>query len=228
MKICNLGEVKAIAFDIDGTLYRESNFFIRIIPHFILHWYFFLQYGLARKDLRKMPPSDDFFKLQAEVMAKRLHCTPEKAQNKLDKIVYEGLKKYYKNVKPCENVTDLIEKLNNAGFKIAILSDFPPEQKGEIWGIKQKCDVVLGTEETGALKPSDIPFRVLAERLNVPLEEVFYIGNNHKYDIEGPKKLGMKAGWFSTKRKCRRNKKSEIADFSFWHYKQLEEYIFNK
>lgn len=228
MKICNLGDIKAVAFDIDGTLYREPAFFVKMFPHFITHSIFFLKFGLVRKDLRKMDSKGDFYQIQAELMAKKLKCPTEEAKEKLNRIVYDGLKKYYKNIKPCKGVVELIDKLLAQGLKIAILSDFPPEQKGEIWGIKNKCHVVLGTEESGALKPADLPFKVLAERLELPFEEILYVGNNHKYDIEGPKKLGMKAAWFTSWFKGHFGKSSEIADFTFCSYKELENYIFNK
>ena len=108
------------------------------------------------------------------------------------------------------------------------LSDFPPEQKGEIWGIKQYCDAIVGSEEEGALKPSPVPFQALSKKLEVPVEQILYVGNSHKYDILGPKKIGMKAAWFVTKKSKLKSKKAEAADFTFYKYSQLEEYIFGK
>ena len=48
--------------------------------------------------------------------------------------------------------------MKSAGLKIGILSDFPPSQKSDIWGIKELCDVCIGSEESGALKPSVYSF----------------------------------------------------------------------
>ena len=76
--------------------------------------------------------------------------TPEEAIKMLDKIVYSGLEEKFQKIKPCADVVDFIKKLKDKGFKIGILSDFPPEQKGEIWGIKKMCDVILGAEDAGA------------------------------------------------------------------------------
>ena len=70
----------------------------------------------------------------------------QKAEEKLNKIVYHGLEKYFKRISCYKNCVETVKKFKEAGFKIALLSDFPPEQKGEIWGIKKYCDVMLGTE----------------------------------------------------------------------------------
>ena len=48
MYIKNLGEIEAIAFDIDGTLYPQNSIYWRAIFHYIIHNYFFLHYGIVR------------------------------------------------------------------------------------------------------------------------------------------------------------------------------------
>lgn len=220
-------KIKAVAFDIDGTLYRAIDLSIRITPLFFAHNQFFLKYGLVRKILRKNSVCSDFTKEQARLMALKLHCTTEKAQEKLDKIVYKGFSKYFHSISPCRGSIELIHKLKNNGYKIGLLSDFPPEQKGDIWGIKEICDVCIGTEEIGALKPSSIPFIKLAELLQISPEEVLYVGNSHKYDVIGANQAGMKTAWIITPLQKIYKKKSKIADITFVHYNELENIIFN-
>ena len=164
--IDKLGEIKAVAFDIDGTLYRTWKLNIRILFHFLRYNQFFLKYGIVRAKIRKIPLKDDFKTTQTQMMAERLGCSPAEAELLLTRIVYAGLSSYFYKIKPYKGAVELIQDLKNAGFKIALLSDFPPEQKGDVWGIKDLCDVVLGTEETGALKPSAQPFKKMAELLN--------------------------------------------------------------
>ena len=153
-----ISDIKAVAFDIDGTLYRPWKLNLRMSIHFLCHSIFFLHYGIARKELRKLPADKNFVQLQDQIMAKRLKCTEEEAHKKLDKIVYTGLKKYFSHIKPCKGVVELIKKLKANGYKIALLSDFPPEQKGDTWGLLEYCDVVLGSEDVGALKPAKEAF----------------------------------------------------------------------
>lgn len=232
MYILNLGEIDAVAFDIDGTLYRNLVFYAKVLPHYLKHWHFFKKFNKVRKMLRANQENEkgyeDFFGQQLELLAKELGTTREQAEKKLNDIVYEGLKPFFEKMNACHGAPELIHKLKAAGLKIALLSDFPPEQKGEVWGIKKDCDLLLSSELIGALKPSSKPFIELAEKLEVPVERILYIGNSHKYDVEGPKKLGMKAGWFVPWIRGKFGVKSKTADITFWHYSQLEKFIFNK
>ncbi|MCF0242806.1 MAG: HAD family hydrolase [Treponema sp.] len=227
MVIGNLGEIKAVAFDIDGTLYKNWQLNFRITGHFLRHIYFFAHYGLARKDLRKISQVDDFSKVQAGFMAKRLNVTAEEAQSLLDKIIYEGLMPYFARITPCRNSLETIKSFKEAGFKIALLSDFPPEQKGELWGFKPYCDLLLGTEACGALKPLPDAFKAMAEKLGVKPEEILYVGNSLKYDVMGSKNVGMKAAWFATKWDYFWKGCPKEPDFVFHNYLKLKEFVLN-
>ena len=218
-----LGDIQAVAFDIDGTLYETWKFNTRIVFHFLAHSHFFLHYGLVRSALRKDKAEGDFPRIQAEYMARRLRTTPEKAQEALDKIVYQGLKKYFIKITPCENAVDCVIRLKEKGIKVAILSDFPPEQKGELWGIKNLADLSMGTEECGALKPNPMAFEIMAKKLGIKPENILYVGNSYKYDVAGSKAAGMKSAWFTSKRKAKKKKdiNNELADIRFSNYADL-------
>lgn len=216
----NFGEIKAIAFDIDGTLYETWKLNIRIPLRFLAHIYFFSVYGLVRVKLRKMNITENFSQLQNQYMAKALFMSEEKAAKKMDRIVYSGLNPYFKKFSACKNAVETVKAFKEAGFKIALLSDFPPEQKGELWGMKPYCDVMLGTESCGALKPSPVPFKKMAQELGIAPEEILYVGNSFKYDVLGAKAAGMKAVWFSKKKD-----KTKTADFVFKDYEDLKRVV---
>mgnify|MGYP006342649963 FL=1 len=225
MSIKNLGEIEAIAFDIDGTLYPQNSIHWRAIFHYIIHNYFFLHYGIVRSKLHKMNRLEDLNDTQAELMAKGLLCSKEVAKEKLRKIVYDGLKKYFKRIKCYDNVPETFEKFKNAGFKLALLSDFPPEQKGEIWGVKKYCDVVLGTEQLGALKPDPYSFLEMAKMLNVEPSKILYVGNSKKYDVEGSHNAGMKCAYLVPFRKRLFKKFIKEPEICFSNYRQLQDIV---
>ena len=227
MLVSNLGEIRAVAFDIDGTLYKEAHLYRKMIPHFFANIFFFMEYGLARKDLRRDNPDTaqkGFAQVQAEYMAKRLHCTPEKAMQRLDKIVYSGLVKYFPDIQLYSGVSHALHSFKQAGLKMALLSDFPPEQKGDLWGLKELFDVSLGTEQAGALKPDSKGFLTLAERLGIPANQILYVGNSYNYDVIGAKNAGMKTAWFASEKKIK-SRKDCCADFVFSNYEDLEKFI---
>ena len=98
MNNVDISNIKAVAFDIDGTLYRAWKFNLRIFPYFIFHSFFLLKYGLVRNIMHRTAATPEFVKLQASHMAKKLNCSQEEAQQRLEKIVYKGLEKYFVNI----------------------------------------------------------------------------------------------------------------------------------
>ena len=214
--------IKAVAFDIDGTLYPAYRLNARIVGHFVAHAWAFLHFGLTRRELRKSAPVGDLFKYQAILFGKRMKISTPDAESVLDKTAYSGLAKYFKNVRPYDGVLETFAKLKEAGYKIALLSDFPPEQKGDLWGLKPYCDKILSTEKIGALKPSKYPFGILAMELGVKPEEILYVGNSAKYDIMGAKNAGMKTAYLQPLWRTLLRRPLKEADISFANYRQFQ------
>ena len=79
----DLTQIKAVAFDIDGTLYRAWKFNLRVTPYFLYHSFFFLKYGLVRNIMHRTAATPEFVKLQASHMAKKLKCSQEEAEERL-------------------------------------------------------------------------------------------------------------------------------------------------
>ncbi|MBQ5472709.1 MAG: HAD family hydrolase [Treponema sp.] len=225
MNVNGLGEIKAVAFDIDGTLYAPWRLNIRAIFRYVRHGIFFLHYGLVRNKLHGKEVVSNFFDLQAEHMANSMRTSKEHAHKKLNDIVYKGMEKYFARIKCFPNVPETFKKFKEAGFKIGLLSDFPPEQKGDIWGVKQYCDVILGTEELGALKPSPYSFIKMAEMLGVEPSEILYVGNSRSKDVVGSKKAGMKSAYLLSGFRKIFNLPIKEADISFSNYRQLQEIV---
>ncbi|MCR4940925.1 MAG: HAD family hydrolase [Treponemataceae bacterium] len=218
-------EIKAIAFDIDGTLYSNARLYLRIAPFFLRHLFFFIRYNKVRKILHRTGPLPDFFEYQARLFADGTLMTSVQARNKIDEVVYHGLTPYFKDLRSYPYVYDSFLAFKKAGLKLAILSDFPPRQKGDIWGTLPLCDVVMGSEECGALKPSVYTFGVLAQKLGLPAESILYVGNSIRSDILGAHKAGMKTAYILPLwRKILRIPLKE-ADICFSNYRQLQKIV---
>lgn len=213
--------IKAVAFDIDGTLYSSFSLNIRLVPYVIRHLRFYLHYYKVRKILHRTAPLSDFYEYQARLLAEELSCSKDVAKKKIKDIVYDGLKDYFKKIKPFKNTENAFKALKEKGYKIALLSDFPPEQKGDVWGLASYCDLVVGSEEIGALKPSKYPFGILSMKLEIPPEQILYVGNSIKYDLLGAKNAGMKTAIIAGRIKRIFNKKLKMADIVFSNYRQF-------
>jgi len=218
-------DIKAVAFDIDGTLYPDYALNILVIPHFLLHARFFICYDIVRHKLRKHAQLQDLLIFQAQLLAEQLHITPQKAFKLIDRIIYKGLRPYFKIIRPFKHVHETFDAFSKAGLKIGILSDFPPEQKGTIWGLVDKCDVVMGSEKIGALKPSTYVFQVFAKKMGFKPQEILYVGNSIRSDIKGAKAAGMKTAFVMTLWRRILHKPLKIADISFSSYRQLQKIV---
>lgn len=225
MNIRGLGEIEAVGFDIDGTLYKQWQLHVRMAFHFFRYNQFFMHYGFVRNEMHRMDRLENFFDVQAERLAERIHCPVEETKLRLQRIVYDGLSVHFKTIPCCRYVPETFRAFHEAGLKIAVLSDFPPEQKGELWGLKKYCDVILGTEDIGALKPSVYPFRVMAEKLGVAPERILYVGNSIKYDVAGSKNAGMKSAYFEPFWRKLFHCPYRGADISFNDYRQLQKIV---
>ncbi len=177
--------------------------------------------------MHRTAPLPDFFEYQARLLAENSHIDVEYAKIQINQICYEGMKPYFLKTKTYPNVYDTIVAFKSAGLKIGILSDFPPEQKGGIWGIRSLCDVCIGSEESGALKPSKYPFGILALKLGVKPEEILYVGNSKKYDIEGARNAGMKTAYILKGYRKIFNIPIKEADICFKNYRQLRNIVLN-
>lgn len=60
---------------------------------------------------------------------------------------------------------------------------------------KLEFDVIMTSEQAGAIKPNPVIFHKLAERMVLPAEQVLYAGDNPIPDVLGPVRAGMQAAW---------------------------------
>lgn len=224
-------DISAAAFDIDGTIYPERRFYFKILPFILKNFSFMQAFKKVRKEIRLWQMNnpdkkiENFFDFQAELLSKYISKEPEVLKREIQEKIYEGWKPIFKKVKPYPYVLETIRLFKEQGLKIAVLSDFPPEQKNDIWGILPYCDAVLGAENTGALKPSGIPFKALAESLNLPCTKILYVGNSKKFDVDGAKAAGMKTAFIRKRFLYLFNKKVKDADISFYTYRQLSKSV---
>ena len=219
--------IKAVAFDIDGTLYPSWQLYIRIIPYVLKNIRFFLKYKKVREVLHRTAPSGDFYEYQGRLLALELGVDNESAKKLIDTIVYKGMMPYLKAVRPYAHIRETILAFKERGLKVAILSDFPPEQKGDIWGTRELFDVICGSEELGALKPSKFTFGSLALKLGLSTEEILYVGNSITADVEGAAAAGMRTAYILPLWRRLLRLPLKEADISFKSYRQLEKNVLN-
>ncbi|HPE36199.1 MAG TPA: HAD family hydrolase [Spirochaetales bacterium] len=221
--------IRAVGFDIDGTLYPSSALFLRMLPRAIVSFKLLRAFNAVRRELRLLNPGlpfqnsppgsiDEFHRLQAGLVARRLGADEEATRDAIKRFFYHQAFEPFDRIRLFPGAKACLEELRSRGFKLGALSDFPCERKLELMGLSSHFDVAMTSEETGLVKPDRAPFDLLAERLGVRNDEVLYVGNSEAYDVRGAKAAGMMTALIARQA---RKRAASTADFAFSTYAEL-------
>jgi len=225
-------DIEGVAFDLDGTLYPNYRFNIKLLPFLLKEWRLLIAFGKARNIIREKfdtsaIPRSGFYDHQAEITAEILGVPPRPLKEKIDRLIYKGWEPLFKKVRLFENAAQTLADLRKAGFKLGLLSDFPPETKLDYLNLSGYWDAVLCSEQCGALKPNPLSFIELAAAMSLPCEKILYVGNSLLYDVAGAQRAGMKTAWIKGPLSAGTGKKKTIPDFTFSDYRKLYDYMIN-
>ena len=200
--------IRGVAFDIDGTLYPLTETHKRVLRASLFHLPFALKYNRARQILRT---SDSFLPLEplsresnGQRMCRLMYgkddeYTVSKFLGKEKRIFTSRYPELFSNIKPYEGVGDVLSLLKEKGYPMAVLSDFPVAGRITSLGYDEYFPVQLSSEEIGRSKPCQTPFLLLSEKMDIPCENILYIGDSVTKDVEGSMTAGMKSVLISSK-----------------------------
>ncbi len=116
-----------------------------------------------------------------------------------NKVLAAGIVSYRRareaNLQVYPNVNRTLTELIKMGIKLAVVSDAPSR---EAWmrlfylNLHHIFDVVLTFDDTGARKPSPVPFELALEKLDCAAKNTLMVGDWPERDVKGAKQLGMK------------------------------------
>ena len=213
-------KIKAVGFDIDGTLYPNLSMYIKTSSSFLNHPRLVFHFSKIRKEIRKSDYSGSFREYQAKLLAYSMKITQEKAADLIERHLYQNWVYSFKGVRPFSTVRPALLSLKREGLKLGALSDFPVEKKLDFLGLSDVMDIAFSSEETGHLKPHSAPFTNMISKFGVKPEEILYVGNSYKYDILGAKKEGLRTAHLVKKPDA-----NSQADFSFYSFLDLRDWI---
>jgi putative hydrolase of the HAD superfamily len=183
--------LKAIAFDIDGTLYPNRSMYLRSIPFALRNIRLMKVFSRVRKELRTIRPIQDFYETQARYVADALGQPYQTTRERIDRLIYGEWEKVLHSVRLYGGVREFVTRLERRDVKIGVMSDFPVQNKLDILGMSGLWHAEVSAEATGYLKPAAEPFIVLSRQLGVAPEETLYVGNSYHYDVVGASRAGM-------------------------------------
>lgn len=215
-----LGELDAIAFDIDGTIYPNKAMYRASLPIILSNLRLFRAFGRARRMVRIDPPAQDLRGETVLITARLMRSDPERVAAQIENIVYRQWEEVLRRVELFPGVRRTLVALRNRGYRVGALSDFPLRTKLELFGLSDVWDVMLCSEEVNYLKPHPKPFLRLAELLGADPQKTLYVGNSYRYDVLGARGVGMRTAHLSA-----RSRRDSVADISIAGWNVLAELL---
>ena len=192
------GNIQAVVFDMDDTLYGEANF-VRSGYHAVGAA---LRTSMRREDAFEQWMWDRFLAGQAcgVQAAGAFDALSEHFSLGLEASDIRRLVDVYRfhepDIHPFAGIPELLDKLS-ARFSLGLLSDGPGKMqrnKLRVLGLADRFDVIVLTGELDgdAGKPAPDGFLLAAESLGVPHGACVYIADNPAKDFLGPNRLGWR------------------------------------
>ncbi|MGL4798932.1 MAG: HAD family hydrolase [Cellulosilyticaceae bacterium] len=134
--------------------------------------------------------------------------------------------------KTMEGILTFLDELESRGIRKAILSNssFSEEAIREElrnYGINDnRFEFVISTSEYGFRKPDKRIFELALRKLKLNADEVCYIGNSFKYDVEGAQNAKIFPIWFNKQENKGSYKNGEVLEVRT--YKEITEWLDNK
>jgi putative hydrolase of the HAD superfamily len=197
-----LKRIKAISFDMDGTLYR--------VPRLRVAWRLRFERGLllallaAREKIRHEPPFPDraaLYEREAELVAPSFGMPIEEVRRRLTNLRAALPDALTEGARPYPGVVSALEAAHARRLRIAILSDYDPVAKLAHLGLDRlPWAATISADEFGALKPHPRSFLKLAEQLGCEPDQIVHVGDREDLDVEGALASGMRAWRIASKR----------------------------
>jgi FMN phosphatase YigB (HAD superfamily) len=118
----------------------------------------------------------------------------------LDLMEEEFCKPVFGRARLCADSLEALAELRESGLRTAILSNTPWGSPGWLWrkhlsqlGLDRAVDVVAFCDDVGWRKPDRRAFEHVLGRLGLEPSQCLFVGDDPRWDIEGPRRVGMEA-----------------------------------
>lgn len=217
--------IKAVGFDIDGTLYPNYQMVLCSIPSVISAPRLMYYFGQVRKEIRRIEYDEPLHEKQAQLLANKMGISREKAADRMEQHLYHRWEHSFRCIRPFRHVRETLLAFKREGLPLAALSDFPIKNKLKFLKLDDLFDFSLSSEDTGYLKPHPIPFQQMVRRFGIAPEEILYVGNSYKYDIIGGTNVGLQTAWLSFSGGAAASAEESSADIVFSSFYDLRKIV---
>ena len=214
--------IKAIIFDAYGTLFDVNSAAEKCKDKIGDKWEGFanfwrttqLEYTWLRSLMKK---HKDFWKITEDSLDKSMKTY------KIDSTMKNELLNLYKSLSPYKEVHEVLIKLKEKNFKLAILSNGTPSLLNELVksnNFENLFDDLFSIEQVGIYKPDSKVYDMPIKKYQIQKNEVYFLSAN-TWDVSGGGNYGYNSIWVN-----RNNNIFDKLDYSPKHQiKQLGELL---
>ena len=214
--------IKAIIFDAYGTLFDVNSAAEKCKDKIGDKWEGFanfwrttqLEYTWLRSLMKR---HKDFWQITEDSLDKSMKTY------KIDPTMKNELLNLYKSLSPYEEVYEVLIKLKEKNFKLAILSNGTPSLLNELVksnNLENLFDDLFSIEQVGIYKPDSKVYDMPINKYQIEKNEVYFLSSN-TWDVSGGGNYGYNSIWVN-----RNNNIFDKLDYSPKHQiKQLGELL---
>ena len=207
-----LDEYKLVIWDLDGTLYFQKEFRIkmaRVLVRSLIcnprHWkeaFVILKYRSLRE---KWDPADtgaDLEKRQYMAAGKHFGMSGEQVERIIARWMMEEPLKHLRAYRD-EKAAGTLKALQEKGIKVIVYSDYPTADKLKALEIQVSGDFSAMDDEIACMKPNPRGLEYIIEKYKTSKEDSIMIGDRMEKDGEAAKGAGIDYLILEKKRKNR-------------------------
>lgn len=197
--IRQIGKIKLVIFDVDGTLYNQKKLrFLMVLELFFYyllrpHKYYELKVlWIFRREREKhaMEQSINIRENQYKWCQEKVEQPIEDIKRIIQKWIFEKPLKYlpYCSYK---NAQELITELKRIGILTSVYSDYRAEKKLVSMGIQVDYTFSAEQEQIDVLKPNPKGLNYISTYLQIKKQDILFIGDRLELDGECAKQAGI-------------------------------------
>ncbi len=184
--VTTMRKYEAVIFDLDGTL-LDTLEDLKDAVNYVLRQYHFPERSL--EEIRKAVGNGIRKLMERSV--------PEGTKPEILDAAFSDFRTYYKancknKTKPYAGMNELVEKLREEGYKLAVVSNKNDEAVKEIipYYFGELFEIAVGATEGMAKKPAPDTTFLALEQMKIAKEKAVYIGDS-QVDVETAKNAGL-------------------------------------
>ncbi|WP_297069001.1 TIGR02253 family HAD-type hydrolase [Thermococcus sp.] len=186
--------MKAVLFDIDGTLLTEQPLILLFLPQ--VYDRISKKFGISKEEARRQ--------FLGEILGRRdtydWHDWNFFFRLFNVNIQYEELlREYPHKLTVYPDVIPTLKWLKENGYKLGVVTSGPEYQrlKLKLTGLSKYFNVIITRDKVNAIKPEPRIFLAALESLQVKPQDALMVGDSLSQDVYGAKNLGMVAVWIN-------------------------------